>query len=145
MRHSHGITYKNALADLPFGGGKSVIIAGEETHKSEALLRSMGKCVQSLNGTYRISEDIGTTPKDMAVIREETPFVAGLPEGGSGDLLPATAWGGFKAAMLERLGHDDLKGARVGVQWLGNVGWHLARRLSDAGAILMVFISIIAA
>ena len=74
LRLSHGITYKNAPADLPFGGGKSVIIAGEKTHKSEALFRSMGKCVQSLNGTYRVSEDVGTTHKEMAVIREETPF-----------------------------------------------------------------------
>jgi leucine dehydrogenase len=141
LRLAHGMTYKNALADLPFGGGKSVIIADKKTHKSEALLRSMGKLVQSLNGTYTIAEDVGTTPKDMAVIREETPFVAGLPDGGSGDPSPATAWGvyqGIKAAMRERLGHDDLTGVRVAVQGLGNVGWNLAQRLSDAGAVLLV-------
>ncbi len=141
LRLSRGMTYKNALADLPFGGGKSVIIMGENTRKSDDLLGSMGKLVQALNGVYTIAEDVGTTPQDMEIIRKETPFVAGLTETGSGDPSPATAWGvfqGIKAAMQERFGHDGLKGVRVALQGLGNVGWELARRLHDAGAILIV-------
>lgn len=141
LRLSRGMTYKNALADLPFGGGQSVILVDENTRKTDALLKSMGKLVQSLNGAYTIAEDIGTTPQDMAIIRDETPFVAGLPTGSSGDPSPATAWGvyqGIKSAMRDRLGHDNLKGIRVAIQGLGNVGWNLARRLSDAGAILIV-------
>ena len=141
LRLAKGMTYKNALADLPFGGGKSVIIGNPARDKSPERLKAMGRLVQHLNGVYTIAEDVGTTPEDMSVIRTETPFVAGLPEGGSGDPSPATAWGvfcGIRAAVRERLRRDDLKGLTVAIQGLGHVGWSLARRLNDAGAHLIV-------
>lgn len=140
-RLARGMTYKNALADLPFGGGKSVIIGNPNTEKSEKRLLAMGRFVQSLNGAYTVAEDVGTTPDDMSVIRQETSFVAGLAEGGSGDPSPATAWGvyqGILAAVRERFGHETLTGLTVAIQGLGHVGWHLARRLNEAGATLLV-------
>lgn len=140
LRLARGMTYKNALADLPFGGGKSVIIGDPATLKSEALMRAMGRFVHSLDGCYTIAEDVGTNPSDMAVLRAETPFVAGL-EGAGGDPSPATAWGvycGIRAAAEERLGCADLRGVRVAIQGLGNVGWMLARLLANDGALLTV-------
>ena len=141
LRLSRGMTYKNALAELPFGGGKSVIIGDSATVKSDTLLRAMGRFVQALDGRYIIAEDVGTCPADMSVMRQETPFVAGREDGGSGDPSPATAWGAFRgiqASVRERLGRDDLKGLKVALQGIGNVGWHLARHLSDSGAVLWV-------
>lgn len=141
LRLARGMTYKNALADLPFGGGKSVIIGDPKTQKSDALMRAMGQIVDSLNGAYTIAEDVGTAPADMDIIHSETPYVAGLSDGGSGDPSPATAWGvycGLLAATKDRLNRIDVKGLSVAIQGLGNVGWHLARHLSDAGAILTV-------
>lgn len=141
LRLAKGMTYKNALADLPFGGGKSVIIGDPARGKSPELFQAMGRLVQHLNGLYTIAEDVGTTPDDMSAIRTETPFVAGLADGGSGDPSPATAWGvycGMRAAVRERLRRDNFKGLTVAIQGLGNVGWSLARRLHDAGAHLIV-------
>lgn len=140
LRLARGMTYKNALADLPFGGGKSVIIGDPATLKTPALLRAMGRFIHTLSGAYTVAEDVGTTPADMAALRLETPFVAGL-EGAGGDPSPATAWGvycGIRAAVEERLGRGDLKGLRIALQGLGNVGWSIARLLAHDGASLFV-------
>jgi len=141
LRLARGMTYKNALADLPFGGGKTVVMGDSIKDKKPALLKALGELVQSLEGAYTIAEDVGTTPEDMSVIHTVTPYVAGLSDGGSGDPSPATAWGvycGIKSAVEERLETKDLRGLSVAIQGLGNVGWHLARRLHEAGAKLFV-------
>lgn len=143
LRLSRGMSYKSALADLPLGGGKSVIIGDSRKYKTPELMVAMGRAVDRLGGRYIIAEDVGTSTADMTHIRTSTKFVAGLaPEqGGSGDPSPATAWGvfiGIKQAVKFQLKLDDLRGLRVAVQGLGNVGQHLCHLLHEAGARLIV-------
>ncbi len=148
LRLSRGMTYKSAMAGLPLGGGKSVIIGNPRTAKTEALLRAMGRSVERAGGRYIVAEDSGTTVTDMKVMARETAHVAGIHDkatgdGGrrSGDPSPATAYGvfvGLKAAVRHALGLTDLDGLRVAVQGVGNVGGHLARLLKDAGARLIL-------
>ena len=140
LRLSRGMTYKAALAGTRRGGGKSVIIGDPRKIATPDLFRAMGRFVERLGGTYVIAEDVGTCPADMAFVREETRFVAGL-EGESGDPSPATALGvfaGIQAALKHQRGDDELKGVTVAVQGLGHVGWDLCNRLHEAGARLIV-------
>lgn len=140
LRLSRGMTYKSALADLPYGGGKSVIIGDARTDKTPALFRAMGAAVERLGGRYIVAEDVGTTPDDMAQIARRTAHVKGV-RGAGGDPSPATAWGvfhGLKAAVAHRLKTDTLAGSTVAVQGLGHVGMALARHLHQAGARLIV-------
>lgn len=143
LRLSRGMTYKSALADLPLGGGKAVIIADPRRDKTPELLRAMGRLVDSLGGAYITAEDSGSGEDDMRRIAEATEHVGGLPRHGqaSGDPSPFTAWGVFcalKSAVRHRLGRDDLSGLRVAVQGVGHVGAHLARHLHAAGARLVL-------
>lgn len=140
LRLSRGMTYKNAMAGLPFGGGKSVIIGNSKTLKSEALFRAFGRFVHSISGRYVTAEDVGTSPADIAIVHKETPHVLGL-EGKSGDPSPMTAWGvykGIKSAVKFKLGRDSLEGIKIGVQGLGHVGYYLCKHLADEGAKLIV-------
>ena len=140
LRLSRGMTYKAALAKTGRGGGKSVIIGDRHKLGTPDLFRALGRFVEGLGGSYIIAEDVGTSPADMAHVRESTGFVAGL-EGASGDPSPATALGvfvGIQAAAGHLHGSGDLKGMRVAVQGLGHVGWDLCRQLHDAGADLIV-------
>ncbi len=140
LRLSRGMSYKSALANLPFGGGKSVIL-GTPDIKSPALFRAMGRLVDSLGGQYRVAEDVGISVENVEVMAEVSPHVAGTRAGGFGDPSPATARGvfmGLKAAVKAKLGRDDLTGLRVAVQGLGSVGYHLCRLLHAAGAKLVV-------
>lgn len=147
LRLSRGMTYKAALAGLPQGGGKSVIIGDPRRDKSEALLRAMGRFVDSFGGVYVVAEDSGTNVADMRVMARETAHVGGLADkkalaaGRSGDPSPATALGvfvGLRAAVRFAYGREDLKGLRVAIQGVGNVGYRLARHLYEAGARLWV-------
>lgn len=147
LRLSRGMTYKNALAGLPLGGGKAVILAGGDattaTTGREAMLRAHGRAVERLGGRFVTAEDVGTSPADMEILRRETRHVAGLPDGagGSGDPSPRTAHGvvrAIRAAAFHRWGSDKLAGRTVSIQGCGHVGQHLARELSDLGARLRV-------
>lgn len=143
LRLSRGMAYKAAIAGVPFGGGKAVVMLAPGEAKTPAMLRAMGRAIEQLGGRYITGEDVGTTAADMAEIRRATDKVMGLPVelGGSGDPSPNTALGcfvGIAAAARHRLGRDDLDGLRVVVQGLGNVGWNLARQLAEAGARLTV-------
>jgi len=143
LRLSRGMSYKNALAGLPLGGGKTVIIGDPQRDKSEALLERFGECVESLGGGYVTAEDSGISVPDMDIMRRRTRHVCGLSPacGGSGDPAPATAWGvylGIRAALAFRAGEPELRGIRVAVQGLGAVGGHLCRHLAAAGAELLV-------
>lgn len=148
LRLSKGMTYKSALANLDLGGGKSVIIGNPRQHKTEALLEMMGRCLESLSGRYIAAEDSGTSVPDLQVMARRTRYVAGITERtgidgqlSNGDPSPATAYGtfiGLKAAVKHKLGRDDLKGLRVAIQGVGNVGYRLAEHLHVAGAELIV-------
>lgn len=143
LRLSKGMTYKAAAAGLNLGGGKAVIIGNPKTQKSEALFRAFGQYVNSLNGKYITAEDVGTGVNDMEHIFMETQWVTGIPKdfGGSGDPSPYTAHGvlmGIKAAAHEKFGTDSLKGMRIAVQGLGNVGSHLVKYLVEEGAKVIV-------
>ena len=141
LRLAKGMTYKSALAELPYGGGKAVIIGDPKADKSEALFRAMGRFVHSLGGAYVTAEDVGISLDDVEMIGRETPHVAGVRSGGAGDPSPATAYGvyrGIQAAVRHRLGRDELAGVRVAVQGLGAVGRQLCRYLAGDGAKLVV-------
>lgn len=143
LRLSKGMTYKASVAGLNLGGGKSVIIGDPKKIKSEALFRTFGAFINSLKGKYITAEDVGTTVHDMEYVFMETPFVTGIPIalGGSGDPSPYTAHGtlqGIKASVKEKLGADELKGLRVAVQGLGNVGSHLVEFLVKEEAIVTI-------
>ena len=143
LRLSKGMTYKAAAAGLNLGGGKAVIIGDPKVDKTEALFRAFGTYVNALRGKYITAEDVGTTVHDMEYVFMETPYVTGIPKafGGSGDPSPYTAHGvfmGMRAVAYKKLGVSSLKGLRVAVQGLGNVGQHLCRFLHKEGALLTV-------
>jgi leucine dehydrogenase len=141
LRLAKGMTYKAAMARLPFGGGKTVVIGDPWRDKSQALFRALGRAIDSLGGRYYTGEDVGTSPLDMDWASAETPYVLGRSSGSSGDPSPVTArgvWLGIKAAVRHKLRRDDLAGVRVAVQGLGHVGYHVARLLAQDGARLIV-------
>jgi leucine dehydrogenase len=138
LRLSRGMTYKNAMAGLPLGGGKSILFANDQADR-EALFLAHGRFIEYLDGRYIAGEDVGTSPQDMAVIQRETRHVAGL--GDSGDPSPRTARGvlqAVRAAARHRWGSDNLSGRKVALQGCGHVGLLVARLLHEAGARLFV-------
>lgn len=142
LRLSRAMSYKCALAGLPFGGGKSVIIGDPLRDKSEALLVRFGRLVESLGGEYRVGEDVGIGTADVEVMARATRYVAGVVGGAnaSGDPSPYTALGvlqGIRVAVRQRLSRG-LSGVRVAVQGVGAVGLELCRSLSAEGAELVV-------
>jgi leucine dehydrogenase len=140
LRLSRGMTYKTALAGLPLGGGKSIIIGNNKIVERDALLRAHGRFVNVLKGCYITAEDVGTSPADMEIVRKETQYVAGLL-GRSGDPSPFTARGVFRsiqAAAKYLWSSDKLSGVSVAIQGCGHVGYSLARLLHEAGAKLFV-------
>jgi len=143
LRLSEGMSYKNAMADLPLGGGKAVIWGNSKTDKTPALFRALGRAIDSLNGTYWSAEDVGVSVEDMAFAAEVTNYVSGLSTGkaASGDPSPVTAKGvflGLKAAALRAFGTDDLSRRTIAVQGVGHVGGYLCRHLAEAGAKLVI-------
>ncbi len=141
LRLSRGMTYKSALAGLAYGGGKSVVIGDPRRDKSPALFRALGRFVETLGGRYIVAEDVGISVEDVEALARETGHVAGTRAGGAGDPSSATAYGvltGIRAAVAHRLDRKSLRGVRVAVQGLGNVGHALCRALAEAGALLVV-------
>ncbi len=139
LRLSRGMTYKNAVAGLNLGGGKSVIIGDPKKDKSEANFRAFGRFIESLNGRYITAEDVNTSVEDMVQIFQETTHVTGIPAvfGGSGDPSPFTALGtfrGIEAAVEHKYGSKDLSKLSFAVQGVGHVGVHLVKMLSETGA-----------
>ena len=143
LRLARGMTYKAALAGLPHGGGKSVIIRPTQHFDRVALFRAFGKFIDDLGGHYITAEDSGTGLEDMEVIRGVTKWVTGVDpsHGGSGDPSPFTALGvrrGIEACVSKKLGKKTLEGVHVAVQGVGHVGYHLCKELSTAGARISV-------
>lgn len=142
LRLSQGMTYKAAISQVGFGGGKSVIMADPKTQKTPELLHAFGKAVEELLGKYICAEDVGCTTADVTQIRKMTRYVVGLPHSkSSGDPGPFTARGIYRAmqATAQKLyGSDSLAGLTIAIQGLGNVGQNLARYLFWAGANMIV-------
>lgn len=143
LQLAEGMTLKNALAELPFGGGKAVLCAPDAPFDREALFRAVGRAVADLDGRYVIAEDVGTTMADMAIVAGGTHHVAGLATSSGrpgGDPSPWTALGVFGAmrvAVHRRLG-AELSDVTVAVQGLGQVGHALCELLHEAGARLLI-------
>ena len=145
LRLARGMTYKSALAGLPLGGGKTVIIGDpavlrKDPAKREAFWRAFGRYLEGLSGRYITAEDVGTHPLDMVYVKMETDNVVGLP-GRSGNPSPFTALGVFKSILAcckHVYGDDSPKGKTVAVQGVGNVGYYLCKYLHEVGAKLVV-------
>ncbi|MDQ2669598.1 MAG: leucine dehydrogenase [Gemmatimonadota bacterium] len=140
LRLSRGMTYKAAVAGLSLGGGKSVIVGDNKRTDREPVFRAHGRFIETLGGRYITAEDVGTSPNDMEIIRQETDHVVGLL-GRSGDPSPVTAYGvymGMKATAKERWGTDDLSRRTVLVQGAGKVAYYLSRHLKDEGATIVI-------
>ncbi|MXP46907.1 amino acid dehydrogenase [Altererythrobacter luteolus] len=141
LRLSRGMSYKNAMAGLPLGGGKAVILAGKDKAKTPEMLAAFGDAVDALGGRYVTAEDVGISEADMVAVSKRTEFVSGLPVSGEdaagGDPGPFTAMGiyhGIKAAVLHKMGKDSVKGVHVAIQGTGSVGGGVARLLAHDGA-----------
>lgn len=136
LRLARGMTYKNACAGLPLGGGKTVIIGDADVDKTEAYMRAFGRYVQSLNGRYITAADINTNTKDMNYIHFETDYVVGL-EGKSGNPSPVTALGAFhgiRASLKYKFGTSKMHERTFAVQGAGQTGYFLINYLLEAGA-----------
>lgn len=144
LRLSRGMSFKNAMAGLPMGGGKAVVMLDADGTKTEAMLHAFGDAVEAMGGQYVTAEDVGATVADMVTIADRTAHVCGLPVGegdAGGDPGPFTAMGiyhGIKAAVAHKLGKDSVDGVRVAVQGCGSVGGGVARLLAKDGASLIV-------
>ncbi|AJP72306.1 Glu/Leu/Phe/Val family dehydrogenase [Sphingomonas hengshuiensis] len=145
LRLSRGMSYKNAMANLPMGGGKGVVLADRPGSEiTTAQLEAFGRAVESLGGRYVTAEDVGMSEARMKVVATQTRHVSGLPvAAGSagGDPGPVTARGvylGVKAAAKRGLGADSMAGVRVAIQGVGSVGGGLARLLAADGAKLVL-------
>lgn len=143
LRLSQGMAYKNALAGLPLGGGKAVIIGDPATDRTEDLLRAYGRAVESLGGRYITACDVGTTVADMDVVAQTCAHVTGRSpaHGGAGDSSVLTAYGvyrGMLAAADHAWGSPSMAGRRVGVAGVGKVGHLLVERLLAHGAEVVI-------
>ncbi len=144
LRLARGMTYKAALAGVPHGGGKSVLLRpAEQVFDRAALFLAFGRFVEGLGGRYITAEDSGTGLEDMELIRLETKHVTGVgaQHGGSGDPSPFTALGvrrGIEACVQLTLGRASLEGIHVAVQGVGHVGYQLCKELVACGAKLSV-------
>jgi leucine dehydrogenase len=134
MRLAQGMSYKAAMADIPHGGGKAVIMEPAEPYDRNALFQWFGRCVDSLNGRYVTAMDVGTQVADMDTIATQTRHVAS--HCAIGDPSPYTARGVFAGirAALEFQQGKSLAQAQVAVQGLGHVGLELSRLLLRSGA-----------
>ncbi|MFM9978221.1 MAG: Leu/Phe/Val dehydrogenase [Sphingomonadaceae bacterium] len=140
LRLSRGMSYKNAMAGLPAGGGKAVILAPPGGAKSEAMLTAFARCVDSLGGRYITAQDVGMSEADMVALSATTRHVAGLP-GLGGDPGPSTARGvylGICAAARRALARASMHGVHVAIQGVGSVGGGVARALAQDGARLTI-------
>ena len=144
LRLSRGMSYKNAMAGLPLGGGKAVILADANRSKSPDLLHAFGKAVEGLGGRYVTAEDVGMNVADMVEISRSTNYVAGLPNSAGdvgGDPGPHTSLGvflGIKAAVKRALGKDNLSGLHIAMQGAGSVATGVALHACAEGAKLSI-------
>ncbi|QIG79384.1 Leu/Phe/Val dehydrogenase [Stakelama tenebrarum] len=140
LRLSRAMSYKSALAGLPVGGGKSVIIGDPRAIKNRALLHAYGRCINRIGASFATGEDVGMSVADVETVAEVSPYIAGT-SANSGDPSIPTAIGvmhGLRAVVKWRFDQDGFHGMRVAVQGLGAVGRGVAERLHAEGAQLIV-------
>lgn len=141
LRLSHGMTLKAAIAGLPHGGGKAIILADPKTEKSRSMLEAYAEMLAMTRGLYYTAEDVGLTLSDADFLRALTPNVLGTTAGGSRNPSPVTAYGvylGIRAAVRHRFGREAMEGLTFAVQGLGAVGSEVARRIRENGGRLIV-------
>jgi leucine dehydrogenase len=138
LKLSRAMSYKCAMANIEMGGGKCVIIGDPAQAKSDKLLQSMGRFINSLNGQFYTGEDVGIGVQDVAIMRRETKFLVGREGADSSSVAAYGVYIGILASLRVALGDDSLKGRTVSIQGLGQVGLGLARHLHEAGANLIV-------
>jgi leucine dehydrogenase len=139
IKLAQGMSYKAALAGLPFGGGKAVLIRSPHVENRAALFEALGRFIDTLEGRYITAVDSGTSTADMDCVAQHTTYVTSTSA--AGDPAPHAAMGvfmGIRSTAMARLGSDNLEGLRIAVQGLGNVGFALAEQLHAAGAELLV-------
>ncbi len=141
-RLSRGMTFKNALGGIPFGGGKAVIFADPKKDKTDDMIRAFGRAVDHMDGLYYTAEDSGVTERDIELIQTVTQYAAGIGKDGvGGNPSPFTAhgvWRGMQAAARHRFGAASLEGLRVSILGVGAVGMELARLVHEEGGKLVV-------
>ncbi len=143
LRLARGMSYKAAIAGLPIGGGKAVLIHPKKLRDREAFFESFGDFVETLNGRYITAVDSGTGVEDMDIVARRTRhvFCSSENRGGSGDPSHSTAKGvrmGIEAAVKHVMDRDSLDGIHVAIQGTGHVGYPLAGELYERGALLTV-------
>ncbi|MBM7624418.1 Leu/Phe/Val dehydrogenase [Sporohalobacter salinus] len=142
MRLSKGMTYKCGVAEVDFGGAKAIIWGDPEEDKSKAMMRAVGRFVETLDNRFYTGTDVGTYSEDFIYSNCESDHIVGLPEsyGGGGNSAIITAYGTYraiKATAKEAFGDDSLEGLTISVQGLGKVGYRLLDHLHDEGAELI--------
>ncbi len=143
LRLSRAMSLKAAISDLPFGGGKSVLIGDPARNKTPALLQALGRAIDDLHGGYLVTEDVGISAADLTWVRRTTSHVAlaSNPHDPRQDGNYMTALGvahGIQAALRHAFGSGALSGRTIAIQGVGQVGGHLARVLHEHGARLVV-------
>jgi leucine dehydrogenase len=138
LRLSRAMSYKCAMAGIRMGGGKCVILGDPAKHKTEALLRSMGRFIQSLGGQFFTGEDVGIGVHDVTIMRKETQYLVGREDADSSSVAALGVFEGLKATIDAATGSPNLQGKKVAIQGLGQVGFALAEHLHRAGALLFV-------
>lgn len=140
LRLARAMSYKAALADLAYGGGKAVLIKPARINDRRLYFHKFAEFINTLDGRYITAEDSGTTMQDMDIIATKTRHVAGVSSG-NGDPSPYTAIGvkqGIAAAVHFKLQRNNLQNSHIAIQGVGKVGYYLARELYQAGAKLSV-------
>jgi leucine dehydrogenase len=141
LRLSRAMSYKCALAGLPLGGGKAVIIGDPNKTKTVLLLQTYGEFLNRIGAQFSTGEDVGMSMEDCEIIRQVSPYVAGTQSSGAGNPAIHTASGvlyGLPAVLRAVLNREDFAGVHFAIQGLGNVGWQLCRMLYQAGSQLSV-------
>jgi len=141
LRLSRAMSYKCALAGMPCGGGKAVLIGDPAHIKNSQLLHAYGSFLNRIGSTFATGEDVGMSVKDVETIREVSPYVAGTSQHGAGDPSVHTAIGimhGLRAVLRRRFSRDSFEGMKIAIQGLGATGWNLAKRLKAERAQLIV-------
>jgi leucine dehydrogenase len=139
LRLARAMTYKAALAEMPRGGGKAVILGDPARDKTRALLASYARAVERLGGRFQSGADMGIDARDVAVMSRITRHVSHTPPDAKVDTAELAALGvlaSIRAAAAET--GKAMDGLHVAVQGLGQVGYRLARMLAKAGARLTV-------